>query len=181
MPGTVLLFDELAGPPLRQVIGGLLAAAVSADVAIAHVRLAAIDLDAGELRRVRCRLLMGQLDVAALAELRPRAEAALHLRTIARFLDSGRREVRSAGLLRWRPDFSIFVLPPPHQPVALVGALYFADAAVAGGPALTCVVRGPAAVARLRRRFDDLWVRARDVGDVVRAELAARGAPSTRP
>jgi hypothetical protein len=79
-------------------------------------------------------------------------------------------------LLRWRPDFSVFELPAPDGPVSLVGALYFSDAAVAGGPALTCVIRAPAAVQRLQRRFADLWSCARDVNDVLRTELVALGA-----
>lgn len=175
-----VVLDECASPPLRIVIGALLSAAVSADVAIEHVRLAAVDLTAPELQRVHCRLLMGRLDVLALSELAVTDEAAARLQAISAFLDSGRLDVRAAGLLRWRPDFSIFELPPPRGSVALVGALYFSDAAVAGGPALTCIIRAPAAVGRLKRRFDELWVGARDVRDVLRSELtslAARGGP----
>jgi hypothetical protein len=171
-----ILLDEAATPPLRLVIGSLLSRAVRAAVAIEHVRLAAVDLTAPELRHVRCRLLMGRLDVEALSDLAIADQASRRLRAIGDFLQSGRLEVRAAGLLRWRPDFSVFELPPPHGPVALVGALYFSDAAVVGGPALTCVIRSPAAVTRLCHRFDDLWGRARDVGDVLRAELGAIGA-----
>lgn len=168
-----LLLDEAATPPLRTVIGALLAKAVSAHVAIAHVRLGHVDLSDVELQRVRCRLLLGHLDVESLSGL---GGAGPRLGSTARFLDSGRLEIRAAGLLRWKPDFSVFELPPPHGSIALVGAHYFGDPDVRGGPALTCVVRGPAAVTRVRRRFDELWLAARDVNDVVRAELRALGA-----
>jgi hypothetical protein len=176
-----IVLDEAGAPPLRLVIGSLLSRARRADVAIEHIRLAAVDLTAPELRQVHCRLLMGHLDVEALSDLAIADQAARRLRAIGDFLESGRLEVRAAGLLRWRPDFSVFELPPPHGVVALVGALYFSDAAVVGGPALTCVIRSPAAVARLHRRFADLWVRARDVGDVLRSELTALGALDHKP
>ena len=171
---TVIL-DEAAAPPLRLVIGSLLSRAHHADVAMEHVRLARLDLTAPELRQVHCRLLMGSLDVSALSDLAVADQAAPRLGAIGDFMRSGRLEVRVGGLLRWRPDFAVFELPPPHGTIALVGAIYFADAAVAGGPALTCVIRAPAAVARLRRRFDELWGHARDVGDVIRHELTAPG------
>src|SRR5512147_1787924 len=144
-----VVLDEAATPPLRLVIGSLLSRAVRADVAVEHVRLAHLDLTAPELRHVHCRLLLGRLDVDALSDLAVATRAARPLRAIGEFLESGRLEVRAAGLLRWRPDFSVFELPAPDGPVSLVGALYFSDAAVAGGPALTCVIRAPAAVQRL--------------------------------
>ncbi|NJD11135.1 MAG: hypothetical protein FIB01_12130 [Gemmatimonadetes bacterium] len=176
-----VILDEAATPPLRLVIGSLLSRARRADVAAEHVRLAGLDLTAPELRQVHCRLLMGALDVEALSDLAIADQAAPRLGAIGAFMRSGRLDVRVGGLLRWRPDFAVFELPPPHGAVALVGALYFTDAAVAGGPALTCVIRSPAAVARLRRRFDDLWLRARDVGDVIHGELAALGMLRTEP
>jgi len=170
-----VILDEAASPPLRLVIGSLLSRALHADVAVEHVRLAGLDLTAPELRRVRCRLLIGRLDVEDLSDLAVADPAANRLQAIGDFLESGRLEVRAAGLLRWRPDFAVFELPPPHGSVALVGALYFTDAAVVGGPALTCALRAPVAAARLRRRFDDLWNQARDVGDVLHTELTALG------
>lgn len=169
---STVLLDETAQPRLRHVIGVLLARADRAYVAIDHVRLAHVDLAAGELRRVQCQLLLGRLDVDALEGL-GRGSPPPRVAAIAEFLDSGRLDIRAGGLLRWKPDFSVFELPPPHEPVALVGAHYFVDPDVVHGPALTCVIRSAAAVARLRRRFQELWLRGRDVRDVVRAELAS--------
>lgn len=171
------LLDEGTAPPLRLVLGTLLSRADHADVAIAQVRLAHVDLVELELQRVRCRLLLGHLDVAALAALGPSsAEARGRLLAIARFLDSGRLDIRAAGLLRWKPDFSVYRLPAPHDAVALVGAHYFIDPDVVGGPALTCVLRTPVSVQRVQRRFAELWHQARDVREVVRAELRNFGA-----
>ena len=170
-----LVLDETASPPLRLLIGQLLSVAERAEVAIENIRLGAVDLTAPELQRVTCRLLIGRLDVTTLTDLDLAEAPERRLRTIADFLDSGRLDIRAAGLLRWRPDFGVFELPPPHGAIALVGAIYFHDA---GGTALTCILRSPAAIARLRRRFDELWVGARDVRDVLRAELPpATGAP----
>lgn len=176
-----VILDEAGAPPLRLVIGSLLSRARRAAVAVDHVRLAGLDLTAPELRQVHCRLLMGSLDVEALSDLAAADQAAPRLGAIGAFIQSGRLEVRVGGLLRWRPDFAVFELPPPHGAIALVGALYFTDAAVAGGPALTCVIRAPAAVARLSRRFDELWGRARDVGDVIRSELTTLGMLGDEP
>lgn len=171
------LLDEGTQPALRAVLGTLLTGAERADVAIAQVRLAHVDLGELELQRVHCRLLLGHLDVAALTALGPSSDVAgARLLAIARFLDSGRLDIRAAGLLRWKPDFSVFRLPAPHPPIALVGAHYFSDPDVVGGPALTCVLRAPAAVRRVQRRFGELWNGARDVRDVVRAELRNLGA-----
>lgn len=171
------LLDEATTPGMRVVLGTLLTRADHADVAMAQVRLAHVDLAELELRRVHCRLLLGHLDVAALSALgADTPAAAARLRATARFLDSGRLDIRAAGLLRWKPDFSVFRLPPPQGAVALVGAHYFSDPDVTGGPALTCVLRTSASVQRVQRRFEDLWTLARDVRDVVRAELRNVGA-----
>lgn len=171
------LLDEGVVPPLGSVLGTLLSRAAHADLAIAHVRLAHVDLTPLDLRHVRCRLLLGHLDVEALNALGGAGpDARQRLLAIARFLDSGRLDIRAAGLLRWKPDFSVFRLPAPHGTVALVGAHYFVDPDVVGGPALTCVLRTSASVERVQRRFEELWSRARDVSDVVRGELRAFGA-----
>lgn len=166
------LLDEATTPPLRVVLGTLLSRADGADVAMAQVRLGHVDLSELELRRVRCRLLLGHLDVATLTALGPSSvDAQRRLQAIARFLDSGRLDIRAAGLLRWKPDFSVFRLPGSDDAVALVGAHYFSDPDVVGGPALTCVLRTRTSVQRVQRRFTELWRHARDVRDVVRAEL----------
>lgn len=170
------LLDEAVSPPLGHVLGTLLSRAERADLAVAHVRLAHVDLSALDLRRVQCRLLLGHLDVEALTALSGRCDAAAaRLASIARFLDSGRLDIRAAGLQRWKPDFSAFTLPHDHGAVALVGAHYFTDPDVVGGPALTCVLRTRASIERVQRRFEELWLHGRDVRDVVRSELRRFG------
>ena len=65
MLGGVLLHEH-SEPTLRQVIGTLLSRSARADFAVGNVRLAAIDLSAVELGRVRsCRLLLDRLDIHA--------------------------------------------------------------------------------------------------------------------
>lgn len=175
-----LLLDEQREPSVRRLLGRLLARAHEADFAVARIRIAAIDLEPAELARVRrCRVLVGRFDATTIAE----AAYAVHLpirrrnlEVLLGFVDSGQVEVRAAGPDAWSPDFS--VLRGPHRlvpgcvhTVAVVGAHYFAKPFPVGGPALTCVVRGRAAAARLRARFDEVWHRGHDVLPVVREGL----------
>jgi hypothetical protein len=67
-----VLLDERSQPPLRAVIGALLGSAREADIAVMHVRIAALDLHADELTHVRkCRILLGKLDAQALMATGP--------------------------------------------------------------------------------------------------------------
>jgi hypothetical protein len=167
-----IVLDETGEPSLREVLGTLLRAATHADLAVAHVRLLAIDLTAGEAANMgRCRFLLGRLEAAALSGMGLGAEPA-RLRTLHRLLQSGRVEIRSAGMGAWAPDFSIFrgitgAGRLPFTDVCLVGAHYFAQPPASGGPSFTCVLAEPHAVALAARRFAELWQRGHDVQPAV--------------
>jgi hypothetical protein len=160
-----LLLDETSRPTVREVIGSLMASSATADLAVARIRLAALDLTEHELGVRRCRLLLGRLDAAALADAPVGAPAGANLRAslgrLLRFAASGRLEVRSAGIGAWQPDFSVF--GGPGAATCLVGAHYFVSPDLIVGPSLTCVTTDPDAVALVRRRFAWLWDRSHDV------------------
>jgi hypothetical protein len=162
-----VLLDERSRPPLRSVIGALLGSAEEADMAVTNVRIAALDMHADELARVRrCRFLLGKLDAHALdpgaligGDPRPRMAALLH------FLRSGAVEVRSAGMSSWSPDFSIYRGITGGGNVAavcLVGAHYFQEPREQG-PSFTWAVDDPAHVHRATRRFEEMWQEGHDV------------------
>lgn len=163
-----VLLDERSRPPLRAVIGALLGSAAEADIAVSHVRMAALDLHADELTRVRrCRILLGRLDAGALTAPGPvaagRAERGVAL---LRFLRSGAVSIRSAGMSSWAPDFSIYrgiSGGGASTAVCLVGAHYFQEPPARGGPAFTWAADEPAAVRRASSRFDELWHESHDV------------------
>jgi hypothetical protein len=171
-----VLLDDVCRPQVRTVIGVMLATAGTADFAVARVRLGAIDLTAAETGGVtRCRILLGRLDYSGIAQLgaspdeepgggSPRAR----LQRLAAFLESGRVEVRSAGMAEWLPDFSVYHGIPRNDgtdntdSACIVGAHWFRTPPV-HGPALTCVLREPAAALRAARRFEELWAHGHDV------------------
>jgi hypothetical protein len=160
-----VLLDERCRPPLRAVIGALLASAEEADVAVTRVRLAALDLRPDELAHVRrCRFLLGRLDAhafgavaAASGDRRERVAALL------RFLRSGAVHVRSAGICAWTPDFSIYrgIRGGETGTVCLIGAHYFHEPPD-HGPSFTWAVDHAAAVQRLTLRFEEMWERSHD-------------------
>jgi hypothetical protein len=181
--GVGVLLDDRRHPSLRSVVGKLLARATTADFAIARVRLAAVDLTSDELANVqRCRVLLGRLDVDALAPpdagAAPDPIAAARLLTLHAFLTSGRVEVHTAGSTLWVPDFSILggMTPSENAPtgaVCLIGAHYFARPYPTRGPALTCLLSERGSVASAKERFDELWDMGYDVLPVIAETLEA--------
>ena len=173
--GAVLL-DELRSPSVRETMGRLLANAERADLAIARVRLAAIDLDFAELAGLRrCRLMLSRLDAellhdSALQELSPERRAVLE--RLLTWANSGRLEVRSGGALSWTPDFSIYHNVSDAGNVVLLGAHYFQSAFPGHGAAFTCCLRQEGLVRRAAERFHDLWERAYDVLPIIAEGLA---------
>jgi hypothetical protein len=104
------LIDDASRPTLRERIGRLLSTCASAEIAVGHIRLAALDLTEHETRGVkRCRILLGRLDARALTDF-GFADAGVddRMRALLAFLESGRIEIRSAGLGAWSPDFSVY-------------------------------------------------------------------------
>lgn len=165
------LLDERSRPPMRAVFGALLAVSREADIAVARVRIGALDLDADELRSLRrCRILIGRLDAHALS-VRPGSggRSAARFEPLLRFLESPVVRIRSAATSLWTPDFSIYrgMTGAGGIPaLCLVGAHYFHEPP-ASGPSFTWAADDPAAVERASRRFEEVWAQGHDVRDAV--------------
>lgn len=161
------LLDERSRPPLRAVIGALLASAEEADIAVTRVRIAALDLHADEVAHVRrCRFLLGRLDARALSVggASARGDRRERVAVLLRFLRSGNIEVRSGGMCAWTPDFSIYRCIRGGGDIAaacLIGAHYFYEPPE-HGPSFTWAVDEEAAVLRATRRFEEIWQRSHD-------------------
>lgn len=162
---TPMLVDERAPVPVRERIGALLSRSIRADVAVARIRLVALDLTEGEVGGVeRCRVLLGRLDAGMLLEAAEAGppDAADRLHVLLTFAGSGRLEVRAAGMASWVPDFSIYRLRR-ETPIALLGAHFFGAPYPLVGPSFTAIVEDPSMVASMRERFDELWDFGHDV------------------
>jgi hypothetical protein len=164
-----VLLDEQHVPSVRETIGRLFATAQRTDLAIARVRLAAVDLRAEEIASLqRCRLLLSTVDANLLHDASPLShERRVVVQRLIAWASSGRLELRSCGIHAWSPDFSVYHHDGLTRSVALVGAHYFQSMFSGHGTALTCVVRQQAAVRHMARRFEELWSRAYDILPVV--------------
>jgi hypothetical protein len=166
------LLDETASPPVRQVIGELMAAADRVDFALARIRLANLDLSEDEVAPERCRVLLGHVDASTLLDTD--AADRMAVEGLIRWAGSGRLEVRSAGIGAWTPDFSLY--HTADGGTCLLGAHYFGAPYLTVGPSFTAVSTDPDARAVLGRRFDELWGRSHDVLPAIVAVLErARG------
>lgn len=178
-PPRAALIDESSDPPLRTVLGTLLARSRHADFAIRRIRLAGIDLSPAELGPLQtCRVLVGRLDAGALHDLpgntaAPRRAA---LDRLLRFARSNRLAVRAAPTAGWNPDFSVLhglqaAGTSPITACCLVGSHYFHEPDPPDGPAFTTLLTAPAAVAAVLRRFETLWTSGYDVLPAVTTAL----------
>lgn len=177
VPGAAFrLLDETGSPPVRQVIGALMAGAHRADFALARIRLANLDLTEAELAGPRrCRVLLGHVDASTLLDTDAADRSAVT--GLIRWAASGRLEVRSAGIGAWTPDFSVY--HTTDGGACLLGAHYFGSPHLTVGPSFTAVSTDPDARAVLGRRFDELWGRSHDVLPAIVAVLErARGVAS---
>ena len=155
---TVL--DEFTTPSMRETIGALMGVSTHVDMAVAHMRLAGLDIHQRETGRLqRLRVVMGKLDADALLQAASRPLD--QLRRLRTLTGSGLLEVRTVPRFRWRPDFSVY------DGAALIGAHYNDLPYPADGIALTCVVTDANAVRRCARRFEQMWDLGYDVLPVV--------------
>jgi len=184
-PAPGLFFDERNVPDFRSVFGHLISRAGEVWTAVTRIRLSTVDLTPDELASVRrFRVLVTELSAMMLdreargLETDPRRSSNLAL--LREMLESGRLELRSAPLGGWSPDFTVFGTEG-GPPAVLCGFHWFERPYPHRGPALASLhVGDPARLAR--RRHEELWSSAHDVGPAVwtilargrRAALAAR-------
>lgn len=182
VPGQAVLFDERRRPDFRDAFGSLARQATGIATAVTRVRLGTLDLTEGELAGViRFRVLVAELNALSLdAEARALARIpgrAASLEELARRLESGRLEVRSAPLGGWSPDFTVFF--EDDRPFAvLTGYHSFERPYPHRGPALGSW-HGRDGALLAARRHAEVWGSAHDVGPAVwgllsRARVAGR-------
>ena len=172
----ITLLDETRAPSVREIMGRLLSGAQTADVAIAHVRLAAIDLQPAELGQLqRCRLLLARFDSSFAADAQSLTldpARLVQLQRLLAFAESGRLDVHAARSQLWLPDFSVYRGIGGRQSALLLGAHYFKQPYPSNAAALTCVIRDEGAVERATQRFESLWEQSHDVLLVITETLS---------
>ena len=107
------LLDERSTPDFRATFGELLGKSVAVDVALKRIRLGGVDLEEGEVGRIRhIRLLLCEVNALSLGA---EAEAAVanpgaggNLELVLGLMREGRLSIRAAPLGGWTPDFSVF-------------------------------------------------------------------------
>jgi len=165
LPGTLL--EDGRRPDFRDVFGHLAQRSSSIDTAVTRIRLSTLDLTPVELQGVtRFRVLLAEVNALSMdAEARvlhTLPNRAPNLRLLARLLESGNLQVRSAPLAGWSPDFTVFSDADGPSAV-LCGFHWFERPYPHRGPALASLHFGDGA-ALAHRRFEALWSRAHDIG-----------------
>jgi hypothetical protein len=164
------LWDERSSTPFRQVFGRLLTESTHLDSAILRIRLSGVDLSDEELARlVRLRVLVAEVNAQTLEEeafgllMDPTKRDSL--RRVRLLLEEGRMELRSAPLAGWSPDFSVF--SNETGPSALLIGLHWVQKPFPHrGPAWLASF-GAAEAESGRKRFDELWNSAYEIGQPV--------------
>ena len=184
VPSAGSLVDERSRPDFRDVFGALARRAVRIETAVTRVRLSTLDLSDDELSGLRVfRVILAELNALTLdaearllARLPRRADA---LSGLARRLESGTLEVRSAPMGGWSPDFTVF--SDQRGPFAVLsGYHWFERPYPHRGPALGSLHGGDAA--RLAaRRHGEVWEAAHDVGPAIWTLLARAGRTAPAP
>lgn len=165
LPGTLL--EDGRRPDFRDVFGHLAQRSSSIDTAVTRIRLSTLDLTPAELRAVtRFRVLLAEVNALSMdAEARvlhTLPNRAPNLRLLARLLESGNVQIRSAPLAGWSPDFTVFSDADGPSAV-LCGFHWFERPYPHRGPALASLHFGDGA-SLAHRRFEALWDRAHDIG-----------------
>ena len=165
LPGTLL--EDGRRPDFRDVFGHLAQRSSSIDTAVTRIRLSTLDLTPAELHAVtRFRVLLAEVNALSMdAEakvLHTLPNRAPNLRLLARLLESGNLQIRSAPLAGWSPDFSVFSDADGPSAV-LCGFHWFERPYPHRGPALASLHFGDGA-SLAHRRFEALWDRAHDIG-----------------
>ena len=160
----MIVLDERTTPSMRETFSALMSRSSQVDMAVASMRLAGLDVRAGETSALRrLRLVMGRLDADALLQTQSRPLD--QLKRLYALTRSGILEVRTVPRFRWTPDFSVF------DSAVLIGAHYTELPYPNDGIALTCVVRDEPAIRRSSRRFEEMWQLGYDVLPVVTQTL----------
>ncbi len=166
VPDLVVIAGASEPALMETTIRDLLAAAADAAIAVEHVRLPALQRVIDALEKVdRCRLILARLDVHMLDA--PATTPDSNRQAVERLLtyaSSGRLEIRSAGAIRWDPDFSLYRMRDGRLGTfCLFGAHYLAPPHQGIDWPLTCMLTRRTAVRRITTHFEEVWSAAHDV------------------
>jgi hypothetical protein len=172
-PDLVMISGASEPTMVEATMRDLLGASSDVSLAVARVRLPALRRIVDVLESVdRCRIALARLDLHAL-DGSARADGAdgQALERLLAYARSGRLEVRSAGAVRWDPDFSLFRMRDRRcGTFCLFGAHYLAPPQPELDWPLTCLIARRAAVGRVAAHFESLWNAAHDaLGPVMEA------------
>ena len=159
----MIVMDEYTRPSMRETFSTLMSISTHVDMAVAHMRIAGMDLRPGEAGKLqRLRMVIGKLDADAL--LQTHARPIDQLERLRSFATSGILQVRLVPRFQWTPDFSLF---SGGERAMMIGAHYSAAPYPSDGIALTCVVNDANAVRRCAARYERMWQLGYDVLPVV--------------
>lgn len=170
-PGLVVISGAAEPELMESTMRDLLAASSDVALAVEHVRLPSLHRVIDVLEHVgHCRMALARLELHHLG-VGPRPDGADRkgVERLLAYAASGRLEIRSAGAMRWDPDFSLFRMADRRcGTFCLFGAHYLAPPHPALDWPLTCLLTRRAAVRRVAAHFEQLWDAAHDVlGPVV--------------
>jgi len=183
VPERAIFLDERHRPDFRDVFGALSRRSTEIVAAVTRVRLSTVDLGPEELKGLlSLRVLISEVNAHTLdAEvfgLLHQPRRAPNVRMLTAMLGEGRLEVRAAPLGGWSPDFTVFSEAAGPTAV-LTGFHWFERPYPHRGPALASL-HGADAARLARRRYDELWQAAHDVGPALWSILA-RACAKARP
>lgn len=181
-PDAVLIAGASTPSLLESTIRELVSASSEVAFAVEHVRLSALHRVADVLQSVnRCRIVLGRLDVHRLEIEGSQGDARrIGLLSLLDLARGGRLQIRTAGALRWDPDFSLYHFTDRrYGSVCLLGAHYLARPHTGIDWPLTCLLTGPRTVQRAVRHYEAVWTGAHDALAAVTETLERQLCTST--
>lgn len=177
VPDIVMMSGAAEPAWMESTMRDLVAASSEVLMAVQHVRLSALHRVIDALERAdHCRLVLARLDLHMLDGSRPAGDAGRdNIERLLTFAGSGRLEIRSAGAMRWAPDFSVFQMRDRRCGMfCLFGAHYLAPPHPGLDWPLTCLLTRRTVIAEVEYHFRELWDAAHDALGPVAETLERR-------
>ncbi len=181
-PDAVLIRGASAPDLLESTIRELVSASSDVAFAIEQVRLSSLHRVADVLLGVaRCRFVLGRLDAHRLDLDGVQGETRrLGLQRLLDHTRNGGLQIRTAGVLRWEPDFSLYHhADRRYGSFCLLGAHYLAPPHPGIDWPLTCLLTGRRAVQHAVGHFEEIWTGGHDAIAPITEALERRLCAST--
>lgn len=163
---NLVVISGVEQPELMQsTMVELLTASSDVAFAVQHVRLPSLFRIIHVLERVgRCRMVLARLDLHLLSDGTGGVSDRDGVQRLLAYAASGQLEIRSAGAMRWDPDFSLFRMTDRRcGTLCLFGAHYLAPPHGGLDWPLTFLLMRRPAVTRVAEHFEQIWNAAHDV------------------